>query len=130
MLHRRLARAISTMLGVTLAACVITSCVTVTVVDRQGQKVDVKRSVGAIRIGLAPSADALVAQSKGIGLINSPLGLSLGYSRQTIAALPASCRIVAWIDRTEQAEALARLTTGRPDSCVLPNEMNRPEQRQ
>ncbi len=95
----------------TVAAFGLAGCVTLRIEGADGH-VEVVRSLGMLRVGLARPEQAIVGSISGVGLVGAPLGWSAGYTKQRWALLGNECRTVVWlapggIDESARA-ALAR----------------------
>jgi hypothetical protein len=88
-------------------------------VSSAGEDALVARSFGVTRLYMQPESAPVVAKIRSFGFVESPLGISLGYSDQVIVALPPSCRVVFWIENEEQFERIKSLVDSNEFCPVL-----------
>lgn len=98
-----------------LFAC--SACTTIEIVDRNGA-VKVERSFGVCSIGIAPDAGVVTAKVVSLGYVASPLGYSVGYSKQTVTSSDDSCRVIIWVDDTIDEEALIKQLKSVNSACI------------
>jgi hypothetical protein len=79
----------------TLAAATLAGCVTLNIEDREG-KVRVVRNFGVLRVDVENPRRSVVGSIAGVGIVDAPLGWSLGFTRQRWALLGDDCRAVVW----------------------------------
>lgn len=96
----------------------LSGCATVSITDQSGNT-RVERHFGLVSIELGPGTSAVVAEASSFGYLSGPLGISLGIGRNRVAALPQDCRLVLWLDRPMQVEALRRQLGERNALCVI-----------
>lgn len=103
-----------------LAAFGMTACTSIAIVDREGNT-RIERSFGFASVELHPGAEAVLAEITALGYHGGPLGVSLGFHRAEIAALPgaADCRLVVWPRDSEDVARLKQLLGDAPGICVL-----------
>lgn len=105
---------------VPLCAPVATSIACTTVSVRSApDEVRVERHFGVAQVSLAPSTDAVVAEVRSWGISSLPLGFTAGYARQSIAALPARCRLVLWVENDAQLSTVDALLGDVKDVCAI-----------
>ena len=102
-------------------ACLSAGCMTVRV-EAGPNDVKIERHWGYLRLDFATPDQMLVAQASGLGLITSPTGTTLGYSRQRFAALGPRCHVVLWIDASSALDAAARRALEQlSGTCLIDN---------
>ncbi len=78
-------------------------CTMIEITDQQGA-VSVERSFGFAAVKAAPDAGVVTAKISSLGYVASPLGYSVGYSRQTVTSADNACRVIIWLeDNTDKA---------------------------
>ena len=80
-------------------------CTTIKVTDADGG-VTIERSFGFASINPGPSAAVFTAEASSFGYISSPLGISVGYSDQTLTTANSECKIVVWVDEKVDQDKL------------------------
>jgi hypothetical protein len=61
-----------------------------------------------------------VAQVRSLGLTNTPLGFSAGYTNQMIVQMPPNdCHLVLWVGSEAQLAEARRLVAYAPKACVV-----------
>lgn len=97
---------------------ILTSCTTIEI--RSGEEgVRLERRLGFASVEFHPHAEPVVARVRALGIRNTPFGFGIGYADETIAALPAECRLVLWVEREEQIELLGELLGDVKDVCAV-----------
>lgn len=91
------------------AVLVILSSCSIVEITSAGREVQVERSFGLTQILVRPNLAPVVAKIRSLGLLESPLGATLGYSDQIIVALPGSCRVVFLVETEEQYKRIQSL---------------------
>jgi len=84
---------------------IVTGCMTVRIEAADGH-VMVIRHAGLLRVELPPDRASVVGSISGVGLAATPMGFSVGYTRQRWAAIGPDCRAILWLDSTAQDPAL------------------------
>jgi len=103
-----------------LALLAMSGCASVHIDGGDGD-VRVERQLGMLSVQLAPRHRSLLAQTTALGVVRAWDGMTLGYYDASLVALaPDDCRVVVWVERTEQVDEVNRLLAGRPDVCVYP----------
>jgi len=95
----------------------LTACSSVHI-HRLDGSVDVSQGFGVVNI-VTPENMPLVVNVDGVGVHLLSDSFFLGYSRVSAAYLDESCRVVFWIDSTEQAKNIATLLSDIKDSCFI-----------
>ena len=72
-------------------------CTNITIQEKDGS-VTIQREFGFLILNANPDTDAIVAEITALGYMSSPMGVSVGYGKHSVALLPDSCRIVIWIE--------------------------------
>jgi hypothetical protein len=103
-----------------LGAIAIASCVACTTIEiRSGaESTRIERHFGLLSVDFASGEEPVVARVRSLGISDMPFGLTAGWSSQDIA-LPGDCRIVLWVERRAQVEALDELLDGVNDVCLI-----------
>lgn len=81
-------------------------CTTIEITDRDGS-VRVERNFGIVTISPEPNSSVITAKVSGFGYVTSPLGHSLGYSKQTVTIANDQCRLIVWVDEKTDREKLS-----------------------
>lgn len=84
-----------------------------------GGEVSVRRGFGWTALHVSPQAGAVTARISGLGYLSTPMGHSLGWTRQTIAAADHGCRVIVWTDGPLSG-AQRELLSSIPPSCIVP----------
>ncbi|MDM0053009.1 hypothetical protein [Variovorax sp. J22R115] len=72
-----------------------TGCISVHIADSTGQ-VQTIRQFGLLKVEMANPQQSIVGSMTGVGVIDAPLGWSVGYTRQRWALMGPECRAVFW----------------------------------
>lgn len=100
------------------ASMLLCACVSVQVTDSTGG-VRTVRGVGMLRVELPSAAPSITGAITGIGLVQAPLGWTLGYTHQRWALLGPDCRAVVWMPRDGPDPQLVRELTHAAGVCLL-----------
>lgn len=105
--------------GVMVAA--LAGCAVVEVHAPAGESVTTEWYPGVLVVRLEPgaSADAVVAEAAGAGILSRPGGLTVGTWRETVAALPPDCRLVVWPRSGVELERVLARLKDVPGSCII-----------
>lgn len=103
-----------------------TGCTTV-MIQKDDGATSVERHFGWTSIRMSPTTQAMVAKVKSVGVLNSPMGLSVGAARMNIAALPMDCRLVVWLEQPQQVEELRAQLSDVKDVCIVNPDGKEPE---
>jgi len=90
----------------------------VAITDREGV-VSVQQGFGFVTIEANPSSDAVVAEITALGYTSTPMGRSLGYSKQSVALLPNACKLVLWVDDPSDITELQSLLGDNESVCPV-----------
>lgn len=82
----------------------------------------IRYAFGTIAIELSPTSDTLLSEINGFGLVSSPMGYSIGFTRQTILAIASSCKAIFWVTTLEQLYEFEKLLGN--DRTICPVLMN------
>jgi len=97
---------------VILALTPLAACTTVHIHNGDGS-ISTSQGFGILSVAIPVNQPGLLIDARGVGLLSMGDSLSLGYTEQKMALLTDACRVVFWIDSTEQAEAVTRLIGSR-----------------
>jgi hypothetical protein len=101
-----------------LGACTLAGCAVVRI-ESEGGDVRVERHWGVLAVNLAPTERSLLAETTALGVVKAWDGVTLGYYDSSLVALtPDDCRLVVWVEGSEQVAELRRLLGDRMDLCV------------
>jgi hypothetical protein len=100
-----------------LAAC-LSGCVTLRLEAPDGG-VQVVRGFGVLHVALPSPETAVVGMVSGVGIVDAPLGVSLGYTSQRWALLGPECRTVAWAPPGGFTDATRSLLVHAAGACQL-----------
>jgi hypothetical protein len=100
-----------------LASLAITCCASVHVHTKDGD-VQVTHGIGFIRIEPASPTDAVVVTLNAVGFVSSPMGSSLGLTRQQLIMASADCRVILVIEDSAQFDAARQLMRDYPNLCI------------
>ena len=78
-----------------------------------GQEARVETHFGLTHLHMHPEQAPVVAKIRSFGFVETPIGATLGYSDQTIVAVPPSCHAVFLIENQEQFEQIKSLVGGK-----------------
>jgi len=81
--------------------------------------VSVQQGFGFVTIEANPSSDAVVAEITSLGYTSTPMGRSLGYSKQSVALLPDACKLVLWVDDPSDITELQSLLGNNNSVCPV-----------
>lgn len=95
-----------------LALTLLAARTTVHIHHRDGS-INTSQGFGIFSVAIPANQAGLLIDARGFGLLSMGDSLSLGYAEQKMALLTDACRVVFWIESTEQAEAVTRLVGGR-----------------
>jgi hypothetical protein len=80
------------------------ACTTISITEPDGSVI-VEKSFGFASISPGADTSVITAKATSFGYISSPLGYSIGYSKQTVTTANDNCRIIVWIDEKINNEA-------------------------
>lgn len=92
------------------------ACTVLKIEDKNGA-IRIERSIGGVTINPSPISSFVVYDLQGLGYVSTPLGTSLGYTKQSIATGDSSCRLIVWVSddlSSEDFEELRKI----PSSCI------------
>lgn len=112
-------RRISTIL-IFFALASLAGCTTIEITAGDGST-KIERTFGIVNLELSPNADAMFAETKSIGIVSGPSGVSVGYAIQNVAATSSLCKIVLWIKDKTQLDALREEVGDITGVCLLNN---------
>lgn len=96
---------------------VCSACTTIKIVDSNGSVI-IERNFGVSSIGIAPDAGAVTAKVISLGYSASPLGYSIGYSKQIVASSDDSCRVIIWVDEKVNVDELKKQLKSVNSACI------------
>lgn len=96
---------------------VCSACTTIKIVDSNGS-VKIEHNFGVSSIGIAPDAGAVTAKIMSLGYSASPLGYSIGYSKQIVTSSDESCRIIIWVDEKVNVDELKNQLKSVTSACI------------
>ena len=67
-----------------------------------------------------PKTDGSIGNIKSLGVVNSPLGTTIGYSNQQVVIDPAGCKVVIWARDTDNADAIRAQFESLEGVCIGP----------
>jgi hypothetical protein len=79
------------------------ACTTISITESSGNVI-VERSFGFAKISPVADTSVITAKATSFGYISSPLGYSIGYSKQTVTTANDDCRIIVWVDEKIDSE--------------------------
>lgn len=89
-------------------------------IESSSDRITVSREFGALYVSVADAGRAHTATLTSLGITNTPMGFSLGYSRQTWVQMPDdACRLVLWVDDPELLPQVKHLMAQIPQACVI-----------
>lgn len=92
-------------------------CTTVSITSMAGTKIE--RSFGFARVSLSSKEGPMLVEINALGFISGPMGYAVGFSRQQLAVIPDTCRVIFWIKSEAEAKVLQSLISGREEFCSL-----------
>jgi len=93
-------------------------CVTVQI-DTAGADPVVVRHLGWLQVQVNQPEQAVVGRLQGLGLVSTPMGVSLGFTRERWAALGPGCRAVLWAeDDVAINETMRRTLAEAAGACL------------
>jgi hypothetical protein len=94
-------------------------CTTVRI-ESSPDHVKIERHFGALYVSVVDAGQARVAQVRSLGITNTPLGFSAGYTNQTIVQTPPdNCHLVLWVGNDSQLDEVKHLVAATPKVCVV-----------
>lgn len=82
----------------------------------------VEREFGALYVSVTDPGRAHAASLISLGIANTPMGFSFGYSRQNWVHMPDdACRLVLWVDDPALLAQVKQLTAEISQVCVVSN---------
>lgn len=101
------------LLVIALPAC------TVVKINSSEDVINVERGVGITNINTGENTSFIVYDVVGVGYVSTPMGYSLGYTKQTIALGSSECRVVVWVSKELTEQEIEKLK--QIDSlCITP----------
>lgn len=95
---------------------ILSACTVLKIEDPNGV-IKIERSFGGVIINPSSSGSFVVYEIQGMGYASTPLGTSLGYTKQTIATGDSSCRLIVWVSEDLNNEDLEKLRK-IPSTCI------------
>jgi hypothetical protein len=89
-----------------MAALLTAGCATITVQSGEGGTI-VRRELGGLWITLEPPGRS-VTSVRSVGVVSSPLGVSVGLASTQMTSLPAECRLIVWVRDEKEIQQLVR----------------------
>ena len=99
-------------------ALVATGCASVRIESASGE-VRVEQHWGVLGVTVDGSATSHVAELRSLGITSTPMGWSVGVTRQIWASLGSECRLVIWVSEAEHLETAKRLQNSINGICVV-----------
>jgi hypothetical protein len=96
----------------------LSACVSVHVSDPTGG-VRVMRSIGMVRVELPQTGRSVTGAIHGVGLVQAPLGWTLGYTQQRWAVLESDCRTVVWLPQGAVEPSVVRALAQAAGVCLM-----------
>lgn len=100
------------------AALCVCGCTSVHVHHKDGS-INTTRGFGIINVSMSEKNSGYIIDAKGVGLVKIGSNLTLGYTKQKIAALDNSCRVIFWLEDVAQTEKVVGLLKNIGDSCIV-----------
>ncbi len=94
------------------------ACSVIQVVQKDGA-VKVERSFGMVSIQVCPKNEGLVTSLTSFGIASTPLGITIGFARETLALLPETCKVAMWIDDERPLGRLEALVGPLKEVCIV-----------
>ena len=112
---RQMAAVALTMLCAGLGAC------TTVYIGASPDAVNIERRLGVLQVKVIDSHRAYVAEVAGVGLLDTPAGVTAGYARHTwVRGETDDCRVVLWIEDAAGLKTLENLLKQYPTLCAVP----------
>jgi hypothetical protein len=98
---------------------VLLGCTTVRI-ESSPDQVRIERHFGTLYVSVVDAGQARLAQVRSLGLTNTPLGFSAGYTNQMILQMaPEDCHLVLWVDSEAHLAQARRLVADAQKGCVV-----------
>jgi len=101
-----------------LSLALVTACTTVHIHNSDGS-ISTSNGFGMLSVAIPSNQPELLIEARGFGLLSMGDSLTLGYAEQKMALLTDSCRVVFWIDNSQQVEAVTRLLGSLDGICTV-----------
>lgn len=99
-------------------ACLLGGCAQVSIESGPGQA-RLERHWGVLAISFPDNKASHVVQVRSLGLTQSPLGWSAGYTHQSWASLDQDCRLVIWVSEDAHLATARQLANSNNKVCVV-----------
>ena len=106
------------LLSAIISILILGGCSTIKITDCHGA-ISYEREFGFVSLNAHSSVEAIVADVSSFGYMDTPMGISIGYSKQSIAFLPENCKIVLWVKNHEQLLELQELVGDIESVCPV-----------
>lgn len=102
-------------------AALLSGCTTLRIEANPGEVV-VSRQFGVLYLSISDAGRAHAASLTSLGIANTPMGFSVGYSSQQWLHMPDdSCRLVLWVDDPALLRQVRQIANEIPQACVVAN---------
>lgn len=100
-----------------LAAALLAACTTVSITGNGETRIE--RQFGVVNLTLSPTTQAMVAEITSLGVQTGPMGVTAGFGRLRLAALPQDCRLMVWIETAAEIAEVRRMLGDSKDVCFV-----------
>lgn len=101
----------------------IVGCAVVKIEEHDGHVV-VEKSFGVISLKPADNAAFISSEIQGFGVLSTPLGTSLGYTKQSITMGDRSCKVIVWLSEEVSPSTIEELKKIHQVCIHYPNRKN------
>jgi hypothetical protein len=92
-------------------------CTVIRITGESGD-VEVRNRFGIAEIHLDPKTKPILTEAHCLGYMSGLLGHSLGFTKWNIAAFDGDCRMILWVENSEQLEVLKELVGDLEHVCI------------
>lgn len=106
------------MLRIIFLSFFLVGCATVKITDRDGS-VTVERGFGTVNVITNVKEGAVYADLSLIGYATTPFGQVIGFSKQSIALMSESCKLILWLDSSTSESVVEDFLIENDSICIL-----------
>jgi hypothetical protein len=96
----------------------LVACTTIKITDHNGA-VRIERSFGFASIEAAPDAGVVSTEVSSLGYLSSPIGHSIGFSKQVVTSSDDACRVIIWLDDNVDSDELLETLQSIDSVCFI-----------
>jgi len=96
----------------------LAACTTIKITDHN-DAVRIERSFGFASIETAQDAGVVSTEVSSLGYLSSPIGHSIGFTKQVVTSSDDSCRVIIWLDDDVDSDELLEMLQSIDSVCLM-----------